>query len=1634
MKINQSIVTFQTKEWQEQLPLLPTQPSIGAVGVGSYVNYNGTYHKIGGNYALEVSLSATLAKRKSRFKSVQVVLTPQNSSADLSAIASRYNTSVQNNKLFIDVTEEVMASTETIVSFSLTGGSTAIDFFKTGVFAPYAIAIPLATEHPQTEISILDKASGKVALSSGKLVANIPLVSADSSLHGVGVGLVTSPIGTKLNLEETFDGDKYIPADGQEQTVYEQFFYLKDGKKVAIESNKVTINADGTYKTTILNEEYEVIREEFLSNGAKASTLPEKVKNCAFYETRSDELRQVQEQLKNHLQTAEDMLVWRYATSTNGESVPTAIYEVNDLSETAIKEIGSDLASGECYLSTIAEFMQIQNLDRQIRSLSSVYEETTDSDYLPDYLGNADFYYNSISLLHSIYELTQKINYYLTNYINSDDNTVIDTLVDRELVELSTIDAVNDGIYEPQSNSDLSSILGKDIKEMLRTRNAYIIQYENTVAERNSQIESLNSQVTYYQNLSSSHHDLLERISSEYFMLKNNETELIKNTPVSFISSGSMHKGYNQDGELILFFQSQECYVSVNRDKDGKILSLSDENGNAVLFKYDLKDNLEFIHDARGRIITISHPEDGKTEIVYPDGQVLTLTQTELTIGEDTEKVVSKVETFGITADVTYTDTGILSKITRIGANNTLIDEFSVNKTNNAISITNYDKSITKYTVEGEEITQKTVLINDVVTEMIKSSTYIADVGNFHVGKFLQTATKTSLYQTEDNVTFAVDGNGNPTDNYVKQEFDDFNKLIRKEEKAEGVTVTTDYTYDEDGLLIKETALYVKQDGEEMLETYTAVTEYSYNPSKAVIKKVSYVLGEELTNGKSIEEWIYDQNGILLKSFTYNSLDSSSKFYTEHIYDGKTHLADLDQTGEHKTEIEYVDKSSLVKTQKLPNGSKFSYGYDCADRLTAITQSTEEGEENSTSRVYENGLLKKLVSGDNVVTYTYTDDRRLETVSINGHEVVSYSHIEEDGKVIDKESGINGDITTTTNEFGEVVKKEDDFTRLDYVYDDYHRLKEFSSGCGYKAFEHNDDDTLKKVDSDTINESYEYDKFGKVVQKALEVNLNGTSSYTYDYSYSDCSKHIPQSVTVNNQLRVSQKTDALDRVTKKEYEFNNVPFANSRIVYLKKGDHATSIPSALYFDRIVNNKTVTDSLKYHYDKLGNVSKVYENGILKTRYAYDGVNRLIREDNRDLGKTYLFTYDDKGNIITKRIATFTLVNTDDIAEFVETVNYGYTEDKLTTYKDYAFSYDNGGKPEIYKNNSLFWIGSYLDSFNDTVRFKYESKSNRHMKCSSEKDITYAYDCTGKLVTQGNLDFIHAFGELIGVKYQGIFYYFRKNLQGDIIAILDSSGNVVVKYVYDAWGNHKVLDANGVEISDTTHVGHVNPIRYRGYYYDVETGLYYLQSRYYDPEVGRFVSPDSVDYLDPDSINGLNLYAYCGNNPVMNVDPTGHFWESLLNGLKALWNAVVGWVKETVGTFISTTFNEHSMNNDFILFGVESGFSNTLLVQGEEKPISFFATNPSEWYKFWEYTIGISINIGKFSYSTTLGIGSHNGSIGWNGYNYDFELSVEKFSLGFSRTVENTTSYSNVYIRPLILLLACMPIPNMFQPAY
>ena len=146
---------------------------------------------------------------------------------------------------------------------------------------------------------------------------------------------------------------------------------------------------------------------------------------------------------------------------------------------------------------------------------------------------------------------------------------------------------------------------------------------------------------------------------------------------------------------------------------------------------------------------------------------------------------------------------------------------------------------------------------------------------------------------------------------------------------------------------------------------------------------------------------------------------------------------------------------------------------------------------------------------------------------------------------------------------------------------------------------------------------------------------------------------------------------------------------------------------------------------------------------------------------------------------------------------------------------------------------------------------------------------------------------ASGSVIGMEYNGAKYWYDKNLQGDIVGIRNSTGTLVAQYVYDAWGNHRqITDGSCNDVSaDTSHIANINPFRYRGYYYDVETGWYYLNARYYDPNVGRFLSPDDTDLLllSPRALTDKNLYAYCDNNPVMRVDSNGEWWHIAIGGL-------------------------------------------------------------------------------------------------------------------------------------------------------
>ena len=224
------------------------------------------------------------------------------------------------------------------------------------------------------------------------------------------------------------------------------------------------------------------------------------------------------------------------------------------------------------------------------------------------------------------------------------------------------------------------------------------------------------------------------------------------------------------------------------------------------------------------------------------------------------------------------------------------------------------------------------------------------------------------------------------------------------------------------------------------------------------------------------------------------------------------------------------------------------------------------------------------------------------------------------------------------------------------------------------------------------------------------------------------------------------------------------------------------------------------------------------------------------------------------------------------------------DLLTSYNGHTIIYDLQGNPLTYRTNLLEWEkGRQLKKLTKpdgtVLEFAYNANGIRTSKTVGTSKHTYVLDGTKILSETYGAHTVYAHydneGSICGITYNNTPYYFLKNLQGDVIAITDSNGEVVARYRYDAWGKVlSVTDQDGAPITSPNNIANINPFRYRGYYYDRETGLYYLQSRYYDPETGRFVNADEASLLFvSDIILSENYYAYCDNNPINNIDKSG-----------------------------------------------------------------------------------------------------------------------------------------------------------------
>lgn len=1330
----------------------------------------------------------------------------------------------------------------------------------------------------------------------------------------------------RLNLDEklekvgsTDSNEKYIYTDpyGDVHTFNENFYSIgKNGQKVYVDTDEfdlITADADGR----LWKDDTEVFRELTTIQGLRASArLENSVNNAEWVEERLDEEKQAEEQIRSYKTTLCNFV----SVNKNTGIVDNVLAEDNlndpDLVESFLATTNSEsqiLLSKEEALSYKTLITQQKSLDTSFEALTlqkQSIEDTKanltlqlDAPDSSDYQNLANVIQGKSLDLEKRKLINAKSDYqngFLSNIENltqEEKNERIDCYDD----EIALIGPNNENPHTRRNLllTELELIIEQELHRAMKDQAAQD-QIENTLIPQQNNIDEqmqiiqeqendLQQQLDLYISKSSRYVEQFSSYYKEYLNLENKLDKLKMQVPVAYLISDSLVKGFNAMGNLVVVQDKYGKYVVVEREnyktsEKTRISSVYNQDGKTMSFSYNGNNKLSEICNCLGDKVTFEYDENGYLNSLKRDGKAaLSLHYTTISDNNYISKVEFSNKTF---AEFSYSLMGSLVQFAHKNIVNAISHDSigSINSTETELSKIEieYTSLDTKLIFDGikqeiyrvNRVDEEVVAYYEVVNGKVTNAERYTYNSNHLVSK-VERAEKSCLnryFYANFNMQIGTikDVDYNNFKNPVLETITNYRSNTKTEETA------TEYTYNDNQKLTQKKTTHSYFNNNQADDTTVAVEKYFYNNAGELVRKEGYVEGEELKTGINIEEHVFNDNGVEIQSFSYNSLDPSSKFYTENEVDenGRT-LAVFDESGEHKTAFAYERDGVTVKTERLPNGSKLSYGRDKDGTVTALTHSTENGDENSTTQICTLDVVTEVKSGNNTVQYTYDNKRRVKTVSLNGvDDYLTYAY---SGEHTDAEkvtaTMANGTIATSIkNAHGNVTKITVGSKTVTNTYDaDQLLTKTVDSVSGTTDFTYTDKGNVETVKVNQVEtERYSYDDKNVLTSKTVDGKI-------YTFTHKTTADKALESISVDGKT-VRPQTDALGRNTGKTIEVGNGKVAEEKISYVKFGDHATSLPSNV---RFATNGVFNESIQYKYDSMGNIIEVFENGRSACRYEYDALGRLIREDNVAFGKTTTWAYDNNGNILARYEYTITAKPTSEL-HLLDCVTKLYTyddsSDQLMSYNGEAFVYDTIGNPTTYRGKAATWAyGRQLATY-DGNTFAYDARGRR----TAKNGIAFTYDSNGNLIKQSNgLEFFYDHTGVFAVKHNNTTYFYRKDAQANIVALLDNTGAVVVKYKYDAWGkcNTVVLDESATEIAT------LNPFRYRSYYLDTETGFYFLKTRYYDPEIGRFMTIDDISYLDPNTVNGLNLYVYCFNNPVMFTDRYGctAWWEWLIAGV-------------------------------------------------------------------------------------------------------------------------------------------------------
>ncbi len=1284
----------------------------------------------------------------------------------------------------------------------------------------------------------------------------------------------------------------YIDEFGVSHTFEETYYYYLSGNNpIEVPKDYVTIGLNGE-----LTYNGKSVKKKQSCKGFELIPEINDFKHAGYIEQRTEERIQLEEFINSYASTLKNYVKVNVSTGN-------VVARMDELTENNYRTLINGTDGSDYALMSETEAMQLRSLIYQLEQAELQVEQfELQKRQLNLQIKQTDIAFN---------EANNSIQYYVNKYDerNPDGSVKINP----------TAPELNDPNKKEEKLERILDYSGYySATKRLQFNNEYIAATvdQQNLSERQDltvQVDIIRKQVAYLKKQAADNLNTVKNAFIKYFAKKAELDLIVLHTPVRYLKDGDgIIHGFNEEGYLVCMFDLFGNSVIIKYGPDKLISGLQDNNGKSLKFDY-VDGKLSKITDylGQGVIYTL---QNGVIKSINCDNNETYFIKYSM---DSISSILHDRKTF----NYVYDSLNRLKSITRevspylISENGTTI--YERDKYENLLKAEYGDKTIKLIYPENEYEEYVFYKTGRIYTLLQAENTGVQTQFKY-VYDMVSNQRNCKIFKT-DNLGGKEDTN---------ELYDLAYRMISKTKIATFAFDNTNrqamesYSYDEDGKLI----CVDKNDWYGSSYSVNDTTNYKYDAQGKLILTENYSKND-LDGKKIYEKFVYDEQGNLVKTIRWNSLDSSTKFYTEsEVYEKGKVVVEKDEAGEICREYEYEYGNNTVNGITYANGGKLSYGRNAYNNeITAVTQSTADGEANTTNIVYNLHMPVQFKSGDTKISLTYDYLGRKRKISVNDtvQQEISYTNYtfdEATGNCVygtqlvtvhaDENQSFNFKLekTGTKTESGVMEITEtlsvDNAELLRKNYNVYGKLTSVTDSVNnsVKYYSYNNGKLIRVETSinskRSQNEYLTYSSLEQVITKSVGSLY---FSHIYSFEYDDKANRLLKSIAVKN-VTINPQYDVNGRNIGKIVNLADGVKYEDKISYVKVGDHATSRPSTI---RYGNGKSIKDSIKYSYDKCGNIRTITENGERVATYAYDALNRLVREDNKRLLKTFVYTYDSCGNIINRSEYGYTLCATESLheKECLRT-NYEYSCDRLTAYNGEICEYNYLGSPTTYRNKPMDWqYGKQLVNF-DGVTFAYDGEGRRINK----QDISYVYDSDGRLVWQSNgLEFIYDHTGVTGLIYNEKPYIYRKDVQGNIIAILDNSGLEVVRYNYDAWGNHSVA----VKDETCAQLAELNPFRYRSYYYDVETKLYYLQTRYYDPEVGRFISQDGVEYAEPETINGINLYAYCGNNPVTYVDPTGELFFTCLfislaigavvgaavNGVIAYNNGARGW--EVVG---------------------------------------------------------------------------------------------------------------------------------------